>query len=139
MTDLTALQAALAGEHATVYAYGVAGAHLRDARRRAALQARDAHLARRDRLTDLVIAAGEQPVAAEPAYALPEPVEDAAGARRLAATVEERLAATYADLVAAADGDLRSLAATALQEAAVRAATWRGHSVGPFPGLPERS
>jgi hypothetical protein len=133
-----ALQQALAAEHAAVYAYGVVGARLPVSRRAGARSALDAHQARRDALVALVSAAGAEAVAAEPGYALPRPVRTASDAETLAVLVEERVAATYADVVASADGQIRRLAATALREAAVRAALWRDASV-PFPGLPERA
>jgi hypothetical protein len=137
-TELEALQAALAGEHAAVWAYGALGARLQAADRRAALAALDAHRARRDRLSDLVRDRQGTPVAASLSYELPRSLRTAADAVVLAVLVEERLAATYADLVTAAAGSLRPVALAALRDAAVRAALWRGGSV-PFPGLPERS
>lgn len=135
---IEALQAALAGEHASVWAYGVAGARLPEAAQEQARTQLDAHRASVVRLTALVGQRGATPVAAEVAYALPFPVEDAASARRLAALVERRLAAVYADLVAAADSrQLRTAAATGLRYAAVRAAGWSGRTAA-FPGLPDQ-
>lgn len=137
--DMTgALQAALAAEHATAYAYGVAGAHLEGGERRTASAGYAAALIRRDRLAALVTDGGGAPVAAAAAYTLPEPVEDAAAALRLLVTVETRLSAVYADLVAASTGGVRLLAAGALQDAAVRVVTVSGEPAGAFPGLPER-
>lgn len=135
---LAALQAALAGEHAAGYGYGVVGAWLAGADRAAARAAYDAHVARRDRLQALLRDRGADPVAASPAYALPYPVGDAASARRLGLHLEEGTGAAYADLVAAAQGDLRRFAALALRDTALRALGWRGRTV-PFPGLPERA
>jgi Domain of unknown function (DUF4439) len=111
---LDALQAALAAEHAAVYGYGAAGARLRGDAETQARAAYDAHRARRDQLTQLIRSRQGAPVAAAPAYALPFPVRTPAEATRLAA----------------------QLAVRALQEAAVRAVSWRGTSV-PFPGLSE--
>ncbi|MEV0478013.1 DUF4439 domain-containing protein, partial [Streptomyces prunicolor] len=48
--ELTALQAALAAEHAAVYGYGVVGGRIREGRRTEAKAAYDAHRARRDAL-----------------------------------------------------------------------------------------
>jgi len=135
--ETEALQAALAGEHAAVWAYGLIGARLRGAERRAALSALSVHQARRDRLVDLVRAAKAEPVVASPGYDHPAPVDTAAEAELLAVLVEERVAAVHADLVVAGTPAVRTLALDALREAAVRAALWRGGSV-PFPGLPER-
>ncbi|MET7488120.1 ferritin-like domain-containing protein [Streptomyces sp. NPDC005538] len=135
---LTALQAALAAEHAAVYGYGVVGGRIREGRRTEAKAAYDAHRARRDALVREVRDLGAKPVAASAAYALPFPVPDSATAVRLAADLEERVAGVYSDLVRAATGGLRGTAAEALREAAVRAVRWRGGSV-PFPGLAERA
>ncbi|MEU3602522.1 ferritin-like domain-containing protein [Streptomyces sp. NPDC006798] len=135
---LTALQAALAAEHAAVYGYGVVGARVGDGRRTEAREAFAAHRARRDALIRAVRDLAAAPVAAAPGYALPFPVPDPASAVRLAAHLEDRVAGACADLVRAARGPLRTEAAVALREAAVRSARWRGGGVA-FPGLAERS
>ncbi len=130
-----ALQATLAGEHAVVWGYGVAGARLPEAAQEQALRLLDAHRASAVRLAALVDRRGVSPVAAKVAYALPFPVEGHAAARRLAALLERRLAGVYADLVAAADSDrLRTVAAVGLRESTVRAARWSGRTEA-FPGL----
>ena len=136
--QLTALQAALAAEHAAVYGYGVVGGRIREGRRSEARAAYDAHRARRDALAREVRDLGAEPAAASAAYALPFPVPDSASAVRLAAELEDRLAGVYSDLVRATEGELRGTAAEALREAAVRAVRWRGESVA-FPGLAERA
>ncbi|WP_329221544.1 ferritin-like domain-containing protein [Streptomyces sp. NBC_01485] len=136
--ELTALQAALAAEHAAVYGYGVVGGRLSQERRTEALAAYDAHRARRDALAREVRGLGAEPVAASAGYALPFPVPDSTAAVRLAAELEERVAGVYSDLVRAATRTRRRDAAAALREAAVRAVRWRGGSV-PFPGLAERT
>ncbi|MET7681560.1 ferritin-like domain-containing protein [Streptomyces sp. NPDC005423] len=134
----TALQAALAAEHAAVYGYGVVGGRIREARRTEARAAYDAHRARRDALVRAVRDLGGAPVAAAAAYALPFAVPDSAAAERLAAELEDRVAGVYSDVVRAAVDGARGSAAEALREAAVRAARWRGGSVA-FPGLAERA
>lgn len=136
--ELTALQAALAAEHAAVYGYGVVGGRIREGRRQEAKAAYDAHRARRDALAREVRDLGGTPVAASAAYALPFAVPDSAAAVQLAAELEDRVAGVYSDLVRAATGGVRGTAAEALREAAVRAVRWRGGSV-PFPGLAERA
>ncbi|WP_420310594.1 ferritin-like domain-containing protein [Streptomyces sp. YS-B37] len=136
--ELTAVQAALAAEHAAVYGYGVVGGRIREGRRKEAKTAYDAHRARRDALVREVRDLGGTPVAASAGYALPFPVPDSAAAVQLAAELEDRVAGVYSDLVRAATGGLRGTAAEALREAAVRAVRWRGGSV-PFPGLAERA
>ena len=88
-----ALAAALAAEHATIFGYGVAGARLAGQHLTAVREAEQVHRARRDTLLTRLIAASVQPPSAEPAYALPFPVTDAAGALRLAVHLEERTAA----------------------------------------------
>lgn len=135
---LKAAQAALAAEHAAVYGYGVAGGRVAAGRRAEATAAHHAHRARRDALVRTVRGLGGEPVAADPAYALPFAVPGPAAAVRLAAVLEDRVAAVYSDLVRAAEGPLRREAADALREAAVRAVRWRGSGV-PFPGLAERA
>ncbi len=76
-----ALQAALAAEHAAVYGYGVAGAHLSGARQKAAAQDWQIHEASRDALAAMITARGAQPVAAAAAYRLPFRVNSARAGR----------------------------------------------------------
>jgi Domain of unknown function (DUF4439) len=135
---LTAVQAALAAEHAAVYGYGVVGGRITERRRTEARTAYDAHRAHRDTLVREVRDLGGRPAAADAAYALPFPLPDSAAAVRLAAELEERVAAVYSDLVRATEGARRRAAAGALREAAVRAVRWSGESVA-FPGLAERT
>lgn len=136
--ELTALQAALAAEHAVVYGYGVVGGRIDEERQGEARSAYDAHRARRDELARAVRDLGGKPAASAAAYALPFAVKDSGAAVRLAAELEERVAGVYSDLVRASSGDRRRTAAEALREAAVRAVRWRGESVA-FPGLAERA
>lgn len=135
---MRALQSVLAGEHAVIYGYGVAGARLRGNALRRAQAAYDAHRTSRDRLEHLLRELQAEPVAASATYALPRPVTSAEDADVLATLLEERLAAVWADAVVALSGDQRALASRGLRDAAVRAVEWRGGSV-PFPGLPERA
>ncbi|WP_166351650.1 ferritin-like domain-containing protein [Phytoactinopolyspora limicola] len=137
-TEVDAIQAALAGEHACVYGYGVVGSHLSGDAQATARRALGAHEDRRAELREHLLAMGAVPEAAEPAYSLPFPVTDAASARELAGLLEQRLAAPYADLVGAAtDTTLRGLAAEALRAAAMRAVRW-GVDPTPLPGLDDR-
>lgn len=136
--ELTAVQAALAAEHAAVYGYGLLGGHLDGRRGDAARAAYDGHRARRDALARTVRDRGGRPVASDAAYALPFAVADSSSAVRLAAVLEDRIAGAYADLVRATEGARREEAAGALREAAVRSARWRGGNVA-FPGLAERA
>ncbi|WP_406136316.1 ferritin-like domain-containing protein [Streptomyces sp. NBC_01089] len=139
MSTREAAQAALAAEHAAVYGYGVVGGRIAAARRAEALDAYNAHRARRDALARTVRDLGGRPVAAAAAYALPFPVAEQSDAVRLASVLEDRVADVYSDLVRAAQGPLRHEAALALREAAVRAARWRGNGSVAFPGLVERA
>ncbi|AYY12775.1 DUF4439 domain-containing protein [Actinobacteria bacterium YIM 96077] len=135
---VAALQATLAGEHACVYGYGVAGAYLDDDELAAARQALEVHEQRRDTLREHLLAMDVEPEAALPAYALPFAVDDATSARELAGVLEERLGAVYIDLIGAGTGvDLRELAAEAVVDTAVRAARW-GVALSAFPGLEGR-
>lgn len=129
-----ALQAALAAEHAAVYGYGVAGAHLAGARQKAAARDWAGHQAARDTLAAMITTLGARPVAAAPAYRLPFPVRGGRAAVMLAAFVEDRVAAAYLGLVALGDAALRLFGARAVQSPALRAASWRGRAL-PFPGL----
>ncbi|GGV37716.1 hypothetical protein GCM10010495_63680 [Kitasatospora herbaricolor] len=133
----TALQSALAAEHAAVYGYGVVGAKLPDeAQRTDARAAYATHEARRDTWRRLLAGAGATPGAAAAGYQLPFAVADAAGATRLAAHIEARLTDVYGELVAALPADRRVAAADALRGTALQARRW-GSAVTAFPGLPE--
>jgi uncharacterized protein DUF4439 len=136
--ELTALQAALAAEHAAVYGYGVVGGRIAQDRQNEARSAYDAHRARRDHLRRVIRDLGGTPQPAAAAYTLPFAVPDGEAAVRLATELERRVADVYADLVRAAEGTRRGDAAAALREAALRASGWRGHGVA-FPGLAERA
>src|SRR5215831_1086538 len=129
-----ALQAALAAEHAAVYGYGVAGAHLSGARRRAAARDWQIHESSRDALAAMITALGAQPVAAAAAYRLPFRVGSGRAAVSLAAFLEDRVATAYLGMVALSEARLRLLGARALESAALRAAGWRGRTLA-FPGL----
>lgn len=132
MTGPRALQEALAAEHAAVYGYGVAGAHLSGGRQATARQLWLAHMQARDTLATMIRAGGGTPVAAQAFYELPFPVHDAASAVQLAAHLEDGVTAAYLEVVATQE---RMFGAIAMQVAAGRAASWRGATVA-FPGLP---
>ncbi|TCC66153.1 DUF4439 domain-containing protein [Kribbella pittospori] len=134
MTEVEALQAALAGEHAALYGIGVAGGKLSGARFRSATDSYEQHRLNRDRLSQLVVAAGETPAAAEPAYDLPQAVTNAATAAALILLLERRLAAVYGDLVESADKPaVRTFAVNGLLANAGAQLTWGGAPVA-FPG-----
>ena len=131
------LQAALAGEHAALYAYGVIGGRSGDHDRSLAWTAYARHRARRDRLIAIVSGRGEEPVPAQVGYQLPFAVDDRPALRRLAVLVERRCATLYAAAVAATHDEIRLFAAHSLTECAVTALAW-GDPGEPFPGLGRR-
>jgi hypothetical protein len=131
---IRALQAALTAEHAAIYGYGVAGAHLTGARQKAAAGYWAVHEAARDTLAAMITALGAQPVAAATAYRLPFPVRGEQAAITLAAYLEDRVTTAYLGLVAVSDARLRAFGARAAQSAALRATSWRGRTFA-FPGL----
>lgn len=118
------LGALLEATHAAVYGYGVLGARLDQAGRRAALRAVDAHRARRDSLSARLRARGAAPPVALPAYDVE--VDGPQQALELAVRLEQGLGVRWRDLVAGTDDPaLRQLGVDGLQETAVRAAEWR--------------
>ncbi len=131
---VTALQAALAAEHAAIYGYGVAGAQLTGPRQAAAQRDWNEHQQARDTLVSLLHAHGAAPVAAATGYQLPFPVRSARAAQALAALLEDRVTTAYLGLVGLTDLSLRAFGAQAVQAAALRAAAWRRQTVA-FPGL----
>jgi hypothetical protein len=132
-TYTQALQAALAGEHAAVWAAGRAAGELGGAAKRTALRQLDEHRVTRDSLRRTLVGLGATPGEAAPAYQEPFAVETRDGARELMVLVNSRLAATYADLAAASPAAGRRPAAIASAEAAVRAIGWGGEAQA-FPG-----
>lgn len=137
---VSALQAALAGEHAAIYGYGVIGAHVSGNDLSMTKDAQLGHEQRRDTLTARLVAAGVSPAAANAAYQLPFAVTDTTSARKLAVLLEERVAALWRAAVAPTAGTDRQTAVLGLTDAAVRATRWRqrGTPNGPatvaFPG-----
>ena len=132
--QVAALQAALAAEAAGIFGYGVAGAHLTGASQAAAMRYWTGHKEARDRLAAMISGLGAVPVAAQAFYQLPFRVHNASSAARLAAYLEDGVTRAYLGLVAVSDQRLRRLGAMAMQDAAQRAASWRG-STQAFPGL----
>jgi hypothetical protein len=129
-----ALQAALAAEDAAIFGYGVVGAHLSGSSQSAAGQDWTGHNQARDTLTAMISGLGATPTAAQASYQLPFRVHDTASAMALAAHLEDGVTRAYLALVAVSDQRLRRYGAMAMQQAAQRAAFWRG-STQPFPGL----
>ncbi|TYP82702.1 ferritin-like domain-containing protein [Blastococcus xanthinilyticus] len=122
----TALDEALAAEHAAVWGYGVVGAALPPGERAAAAAAEAVHRDLRDRLIALLAERGAEPALPEAGYALPFPVLSPVDAASLAATVEEGgVAAWLRVLDRAAERSSRALAMEVLGAAEVRAVGWR--------------
>lgn len=138
LTTRQALQAALAGEHAALYLYGVLAAQTSERGEPdlyvALSGAYGAHRRRRDDLSTLVVRVGGTPVAAEVAYRLPRPARTPQETRDAALLLEDRISRVYAQLVGSTSGSDRRFAVRALEEAAVRRLDFRG-SPEMFPGL----
>jgi hypothetical protein len=132
---ISALQAALAAEHAAVYGYGVAGAYLTGTAVVTATADWNAHQIARDTLETMLRQRGAQPVASAPAYQLPHKVSGPVSAAALAVLLENRVTAAYLGVVAVSDPAVRGFGARAMATAAGRAASWRGRTVA-FPGFP---
>jgi Domain of unknown function (DUF4439) len=132
--EISALQATLAAEHAAIYGYGIAGAHLTGTALARATTDWTGHQVAADKLAALLRSSGVSPTTAAVAYRVPRVVSTPAQAVVLAAALEDQVASAYLALVAASGPSLRVLAAHEVRDAALRAASWRGHTV-PFPGL----
>ena len=125
-----ALLAAILGEEAALYAYGVAGPWLEGADRDLALGGLAAH---RARVLALRGEAADGDEAGAPGGFVSGPVDSPASARTLLAEVEARLAATYADLAAEVTGGQRRNAVLSACECSVRSIAW-GATTAAFPG-----
>lgn len=140
MTTVEALQRTLAAEHAAVHVLGVLGGQVSRSRTpglfETVSESYRVHRGRRDDLVRQLRDLGAVPVAAEPAYALPNPVDTD---RRIVAAgrlVEQRSAAVYAEQVARTTGRHRRWAVVTLTDAAVRQLRFQG-SPEIFPGADE--
>lgn len=124
MSEVEALQVALAAEHAAVHVYAVLGGQTsRSSQQVLAAALQDAyaqHRARRDRLIQDVHDLGGTPVGPKPAYDLPERLADPGTVTRRARELEEAAARTYAFVVASTTGERRARAIVDLTDAAVR-------------------
>ena len=126
----SALLAAILGEEAALYAYGVAAPHLDGADRDLALGGLAAH---RARVLVLRGRASDTEESGAPGGFITGPVDSPESARALLAEVEARLAAAYADLAAeVTSGDRRNAVLSAC-ECSVRSIAW-GAPTAAFPG-----
>jgi hypothetical protein len=132
---VSALQGALAAEHAAVYGYGVVGAIASGTARSDARDDWLAHQLARDNLVSMLTRLGATPVAAEPAYRLPFPVTGDPSAVKLAAALEDGVTRAYLGVVAVDNPALRSFGAKGMQTAANRALAW-SKTTQAFPGMP---
>jgi len=142
MSPVTALQRALSAEHAALHVYGTLGART-SASATPGLFADvsagyTAHRGRRDQLAARLRDRGVDPVAAEPAYELPTPLDTPRQVTAAALDVERACTATYAWLSGQTSGEDRRWAVTALTDTAVRELTFRG-SPEIFPGAGEHA
>lgn len=137
-----ALQAALAAEHAALWAYGLVAAYDADAASRVSDMV-DQHQRSRDTAANLVANQGAAPVSPHAAYTSAEPVDDAASAHRLAITIESDCSAAWRVVIGCTDDPtLRGSALAALTESAMRLVSWRRMSdaaqlTEAFPGDPQ--
>jgi hypothetical protein len=138
-TAAGAMQVALAGEDAAVWAYSLVAAFDPD-NADTATEMREAHMVRRDDASERLTIAKVKPNPAAPAYKLPKPVTDAKSARALAMTIESDSTAAWLGVVGSTDDSgLRSYALAGLTDAAVRLTTWKKIAKAtpltvPFPG-----
>lgn len=138
MTYLDALQTTLAGEHAALFVVGYLGAQTSESASPALYTTlRDSyseHRERRDRLEELVRAAGREPVAAAVSYDLPVVRPgDTASVVAAALDVERACGVTYGFLVANAPGEGRGWVIEALLGSALREVALGGRPRD-FPG-----
>ena len=142
MTRVPALQNTLAAEHAAIFllaAHGGAVSATTSPDVHALLTHRHrVHRGHREFLTTTLRGLGQAPVAAAPAYEVPDDLESATVATSTASTTESRCASHYATLVGSTTDHLRDWAIAALADAARASVDW-GQAPDPFPGAPELS
>ncbi|MFB9908185.1 ferritin-like domain-containing protein [Allokutzneria oryzae] len=137
---VSAVQQALAAEHAVEWAYGLASAFLPSSSDNAIREGETAHRAKRDAVERLLRDAGATPVPAEPSYQPPQPVTNQASAAGLLASAEADAAAAWHGVLERCDEEsLRRTALDGLTAAAVRTTRWRKvagltPATTPFPG-----
>ena len=140
MKPIEAIQAALAGEHAAVYVYGVIGGGVSLSSQpdlwSAVRSAYTTHRGRRDQLVAMVRASDAEPVTAEVSYELPNPAVTLDQLSDAALEIEQRCSAVYADMVGSTSGANRQWAIDALDDAAVRQLGFGGEPEV-FPGISE--
>lgn len=130
--ERSALDDAVAAEHAAVYAYGVVAARALPGRADAVRAATATHEQRRDALVAALTAAGSAAPVAAPGYVLPVVVRNGEQAIQLALAVEEEVALAWRSVLERSEPGtsdatyaVRPSALTALTDCAVRATGWR--------------
>ena len=135
-TAIAALQDVLGTEHAALWAYSLAVVFLPPDQAAASRTDAAAHRELRGAVEVTLTQAGQRPVSAQPAYATPKPVVDAASAAGLLATAETDAAAAWRSLLErGSDRNLRRAGLDALTDTATRCARWRA-VVGAVPAVP---
>lgn len=138
-----AVQAALAAEHAAIWAYGLASAYLPDSENGAVATASTAHRTRRDATVQMLLATGVAPAVAAPSYRTPGPVVDGPSAAALLVTAEDDVAAGWraaCERTQPGEGaPVRMLGIDGVVSAGASVARWRQiagttPAVVPFPG-----
>jgi Domain of unknown function (DUF4439) len=132
-----ALQDVLATEHAALWSYALAVAFLVAPDQLAAARTDSAaHRELRAAVEVTLTQVGQRPVSAQPAYATPKPVVDAASAATLLVTAETDAAAAWRSVLErSADRALRRAGLDALTDTTARCARWRA-AVGTTPAVP---
>ncbi|HVE99661.1 MAG TPA: DUF4439 domain-containing protein [Mycobacteriales bacterium] len=121
-----ALRAALALEHEAGHTFPELGARVDEATKELIRDLDADHRRQRDRLIEELVAAGDEPAAALPAYSLPLPVIDRSSALDVLLLLEEALVRAYAEVVTRADrAGHRSLAAELLARCATHQTSLR--------------
>ena len=134
--SVDALQDALATEHAALWCYSLAVAFLADGQRDQARADAAEHLRMRGAVERTLSRFGTRAQSAQPAYATPEPVVDAASAARLLVVAEtDAMAAWRSVLERSPVAGVRRPALQALTDGTLRCARWRV-VVGQPPAIP---
>ena len=133
---VTALQDVLRTEHAALWSYSLAVAFLAPEQVAAARTDAAAHRELRGAVEVTLTQAGQRPVSAQPAYATPHPVVDAASAAGLLVTAETDASAAWRSVLErGSDRNLRRAGLDALTDTATRCARWRA-VIGAKPTVP---
>lgn len=119
---IEALNEAIGGIDAAVYAYGVVGAHLRGSAQRLALRAITTLNRQR---AGFAAAIGSTINEAGVAYVLPGPVTNATQAKALAELLEMKLIPLFDQVASTSGGPTHVLAVNASRKAAQRAQSWQ--------------